>query len=743
MEEQFFSLEALSRFRAKEEAERDRLPYKDFLENFKMLVEENHFKISEKILRPIPNEKNEFVCIKEPYEFIHLFHDCNGQDECITLFQKLLEERDVRVVEQTIENHNSEQGIWFNSTCKGINLRPGLKDEEWASPMPIVLGDDAVHAIVAGRTGSGKSVFLNSLIFSLMAEYAPWEIKIYLADFKKVELSRYLSRYEVPHIRAVAATSEIRYVVSLLSYLTQTMKARQDFFALIGQQKLNEVREKYSIVLPRVLFLVDEFQQLFLEATLKEQVVIGELLTSITKLGRATGYHLLFASQEMVGTMSSSVFANFKARFALGCDADTSAAVLGNAAASRINKKGIVLANTEGTKEEYNQLFKVPYISEDYFYEYLRKITEEGNTYHFRAVHKFYQEERIKNFSELEKLLEVIKSTREKYLHTNSSLVDVLTLGEAVVFNHKKYDYETVFLERGVKKNISVFSPVVDDTVYVCKLLATNFMSSPKASRYRHFILCRNDLFLKKYDLPADVKTSPENVHYSSDFLDDIIAHFERRKKTAKLLNEFSDYSSMEDFAYAAISFRVGEVIDLNEEILAGIKEISTCFTGKGVQDIPKIEKKILEDYGGIEPSYFKVMEYLYDKVTHNKTIPELFEPDIIWIVGAEMVGKFPPKIENVFSDAASYNMLFIFVGSNYEFNDFQKVKTNSDYIFVSVNNEKYYDTFKIPYTKKNANSIAIDFAISSSVTQRAFKKFKYELKEVIVPEIDFDSILE
>lgn len=56
----------------------------------------------------------------------------------------------------------------------------------------------------------------------------------------------------------------------------------------------------------------------------------------------------------------------------------------------------------------------------------------------------------------------------------------------------------------------------------------------------------------------------------------------------------------MEDFAYAAISFRVGEVIDLNEEILAGIKEISTCFAGKGVQDIPKIEKKILEDYGGL-----------------------------------------------------------------------------------------------------------------------------------------------
>ena len=119
----------------------------------------------------------------------------------------------------------------------------------------------------------------------------------------------------------------------------------------------------------------------------------------------------------------------------------------------------------------------------------------------------------------------------KKYLHTNSSLVDVLTLGEAVVFNHKKYDYETVIFGTRSKKEHCVFSPVVDDTVYVCKLLATNFMSSPKASRYRHFILCRNDLFLKNNDLPADVKTSPENVHYSSDFLDDIIAHFERRKK--------------------------------------------------------------------------------------------------------------------------------------------------------------------------------------------------------------------
>ncbi|WP_187305679.1 FtsK/SpoIIIE domain-containing protein [Lachnospira eligens] len=243
---------------------------------------------------------------------------------CIALFQKLLDSKDQRVVGQIIDKDNSYDGLWFNSTREGINLRPGLEDEEWSNPSSVILGDDAVHALVAGRTGSGKSVFLNSVIFSLLAEYSPWELNLFLVDLKKVEFSRYLSKYKVPHINAVAATSEIRYVLSLLNYISNCMIARQNFFALIGQQKISDVRNKYNIVIPRVLLIVDEFQQLFLEATGKEENAITDLLTSITKLGRATGFHLIFASQEMSGTMSQSVFANFKARFALACDADVS-----------------------------------------------------------------------------------------------------------------------------------------------------------------------------------------------------------------------------------------------------------------------------------------------------------------------------------------------------------------------------------------------------------------------------------
>lgn len=745
MSEQLFTLDDLAKLRAKDEEERSRLSYDAYLRNLKALIDENNHKVISTISRPVGNDKDEYVCIKEPYEFMYLFQGCSGQDECIELFEKLLEARDKRVVDQIIDDKPNAKGLWFNTTKNGINLRPGLKDEEWSSPMSIVLGDDTVHALVAGRTGSGKSVFLNSIIFSLLAEYAPWEIDLYLADFKKVELSRYLSKYNVPHIKSVAATSEIRYVVSLLTYLAKTMHARQDFFALIGLQKLSEVRDRYSIVLPRVLFLVDEFQQMFVESTPREQTIIEELLTSITKLGRATGYHLLFASQEMSGTMSSNVFANFKARFALGCDAEVSSRVLGNAAASRIDKKGIVLANTGGTKEEYNQMFKVPYISDEYFYQYLGEITEDAKFYDFSSVHKFYQEDSIKNISELENVLDAISETRKNYLQANSSIFDVITLGEAVVFNYKKYDYETFFLERGVRKNVGIFSPYVDDTAYICKLLATNFMKSPKASEYRHLILARNDLFMKKYDLAKDLKISSDGLFYSIDFLTEMINLFNRRCRETALLNSFHQFPSLKEFAYEALCLRTEHIADFTvadrEVFYETWKEICSYFENKTVKEIPDVENAILEDYE-FDRSYFRVLDMLYAKVTKNKTIVELFEPTIVWLVGAEMIGKYPKDMEIVLTDSTNYNMLFILVASNNDFNDFYMLNKTCDYVFVSGNNETYYTKLRIPFTKKAEKSIAVDFAIASSATQRSFKKFKYDLKEVVIPEIDFDQIL-
>ena len=740
MAEEMLTLDDLAKLKKQREEEKSRLPYQAYLDNLKTLIGEKNPKIYPTINAPKPNNDKQFVCIKEPVEFINLFSSCNGQDECRTLFQQLLDSRDPRVIDQVIDASDDTKGLWFNTTNNGINLRPGLKDEEWSSPITITLGDDAVHSLVAGRTGSGKSVFLNSIIFSLLAEYSPWELDLYLADFKKVEFSRYLSKCNVPHIKAVAATSEIRYVLSLLNYLASCMIARQNFFALIGQQKLSEVREKYQIVLPRVLLIVDEFQQLFLEATGKEEMQITDLLTSITKLGRATGFHLMFASQEMSGTMSQSAFANFKARFALACDSEVSSRILGNPGASKLDKKGMVLANIGAGKEETNQLFKVPFVSEEYFYTYLQHITDCGEKAKYDSVHKFYQEDSIKSMDELDDVLAAIKDVRSDYLAKNSSLFDIVTLGEAVVFNYKKYDYETVFLERGVRKNIGIFSPIVDDTVYVCKLLAENFRTSPKADSYQHHIIVRNDLFMKKMDLAKELNVPNSRVYNSIGFLDEIVGLFKRRSREASLINSYQQYASLKEFAYDAFCLRAEHIItDLSDEEKEVLQELSEYYANKSIEDIPAVQETILDDFD-FEKSYFRIINMLYEKEVNGKSMVDLFDASIFWIIGAEMVGKFPKEMESVLTDAMNFNMLFVLVASNNDFNDFYMCNKACDYLFVTGNNESYYN--KLPFTKKSENSISVDFAISSSATQRSFKKFKFDLNEVVVPEIDFDSIL-
>ncbi len=741
MPEEMLTLDDLAKLKKQREEEKSKLPYKVYLDNLKTLVDEENPKICSTIKEPQLNN-HQYVCIKEPLEFIELFNGCNGQDECKDLFRKLLDEKNPRVIAQIINECEDVNGLWFNTTQNGINLRPGLRDEEWSSPTTITLGDDAVHSLVAGRTGSGKSVFLNSIIFSLLAEYSPWELDLYLADFKKVEFSRYLSKWNVPHIKAVAATSEIRYVLSLLNYLEACMVARQNFFALIGQQKLSDVREKYQIVLPRVLLIVDEFQQLFLEATGKEEMQITDVLTSITKLGRATGFHLMFASQEMSGTMSQSVFSNFKARFALACDAEVSSRVLGNSGAANLDKKGLVLANIGAGKEDTNQLFKVPFVSEEYFYEYLQDITDLGAKVNFNSVHKFYQEDSIKGMDELSNVLDMIKNVRAEYLKKNSSIFDIVTLGEAVVFNYKKYDYETVFLERGVRKNIGVFSPIVDDTAYVCKLLAENFKSSPKAKNYKHYILARNDLFMKKMNLGEELSVPDNRIYNSTGFLDEIIGIFKRRSREATIISNYQQYPSLKEFVYDAYCLRAEHMsLKLSEKDKDVLQELSMYYDHKSVADIPDIQQEILEDYD-FDESYFRVINLLYEKEINGKSMIDIFEPSIFWIIGAEMVGKFPKEMESVLTDAMNYNMLFVLVASNNDFNDFYMCHKACDYLFVTGNNESYYNKLRLPFTHKSENSIAVDFAISSSATQRSFKKFKYKLQEVVVPEIDFDAIL-
>ena len=718
--------------------------------------------VTQNISSPTPNAYGEYVCIKEPIEFIKLFEKySNSKDECQRLFTNLLENRDPAVVEQVIHDNDSDRVMWFNSTEKYINLRPGLRNNETRSPEVVQFGkpDDNVHALVVGSTGSGKSVFLHNLLFSMMAEYAPWELNFFLIDFKKVTLSKYLSNCETPHVKAVAATSEVRYVVSLLNHLNDCMRTRQTFFSYLGIEKLSELRSKYQIMLPRCILLVDEFQQMFLEATSREEREINDILTSITKLGRATGFHLIFASQEMTGTLGASVFANFKVRFALRCTADISSSFLGNPEASTITdrEKGVVYENSKDGKANNNRRFQVPFINEEenYFSDFLKDQTDMADRVSYRSVHKYYQEDFISNYSELVALQKNnnLIDYKRKVLNDYPNIVDILTLGDAVVFNYKKIDCETVFLEYGSKKNIGIFSPRLKDVVYVSKLLSTNFSLSPNSEKCEHWALIRNALFERSFDLKSALNIRDERYFHTDDkfelyFVDEVLY----RKDVVDLIQGYEGDETIAEVASKAyllfMKYYFGDegVKALEDGVdidgYPSLEEYSGYFADNLIENIPANISNLIAHYEDMLEKATEVLSLFYEYKCAGKELSKLFKLIYIWVVGTDIMNTVSSYGSNALAieEASNYQVVFIFAGTS-DARNFELFDT-CDYLFLAGNQERIYDRWGIPYTNKTEDSKVIDFKVKSANIVRSFKKYYSDDDVSDLPRIDFDELL-
>lgn len=745
------------------EEEKNKRPYNVYLQKLLQQYKDGEDVIRSTVTSSLPSDDGLYVCLKEPLDFLKVFDRIsNNKEACCEEFKRLVDNRDRSVIDQVVSSNYDAEGMWFNSTSKGVNLRPGLRDNDVTRPEVTSIGnpEDNVHAIIVGATGSGKSVFLHNLLFSMMAEYAPWELNLYLIDFKKVSLSKYLSQCDTPHVKAVAATSEVRYVVSLLTKLNEYMRARQTFFSYLGIEKLDQLRKKYKIILPRVVVMVDEFQQMFSDATAREADKINEILTSITKLGRATGFHLVFASQEMNGTLSQSAFANFKIRFALRCTRDVSTAFLGNPAAAQIGDKevGIVKENSKDGKEDTNRTFKIPFVEENglYFYEFLEKQTELATQAGFSTIHKYYQEDFISPFSTVEGLLsnEKIKDYKKKLLKENPNYNEVLTLGDAVVFNNKKVDCETVFLERGSKKNIGVFCPELKNLSYVCRLLATNFKLSPFADRYRNIAFILNDLFERSYPI-ADDLVIPSNCiyHTNSDIHGAVFKLINQRKKEMQLLQQFDKYKRLDDFAKAVFLLHA-QYIGINTEKFQSndnsdefpsLNVMCSHFEESGIEDIPSVCSTIKNDYPKYERyinNAFRLLNMVYRAKTENETFIDQYDPYVVWIIGSELAGSFSYEEQRQMAEAPNYRILFVIAGSSVAEN-FSDLYDSCDYLFISGNQEQVYNRWDIPYTNKSEDSKVIDFKVRSAGTQRSFKKYFLESDDVDLPSIPFDDLLE
>ncbi|MCH5376741.1 MAG: AAA family ATPase, partial [Planctomycetes bacterium] len=236
------------------------------------------------------------------------------------------------------------------------------------------------HVLIAGKTGSGKSTLLHALITNLSIHYSPDEVQFYLIDFKKgVEFKAYAA-FDLPHARVIAIESEREFGMSVLDRLDVELKRRGDLFRQHGVQDLKAYRDANPDVrLPRLLLIIDEFQEFFV----KDDKIAQDaalLLDRLVRQGRAFGIHVLLGSQTLAGaySLARSTLGQMAVRIALQCSETDAHLILSddNTAARLLGRPGEAIYNDANGLFEGNHPFQVVWLPDHEREDYLQRLAQ-------------------------------------------------------------------------------------------------------------------------------------------------------------------------------------------------------------------------------------------------------------------------------------------------------------------------------------------------------------------------------
>ena len=240
-----------------------------------------------------------------------------------------------------------------NKTTEAVHLRDVLDCSDFKDArggIPVGLGKDIAgkpvitdlakmpHLLVAGTTGSGKSVCVNTLISSILFSRKPEEVKLLLIDPKMVELSIYNG---IPHLMAPVVT-DMKKAAAVLRWAVREMEARYKAFAASGKRDIKSYNEAHpKAAMPLIVLIIDELADLMMTAPDD----IEESISRLAQMARAAGIHMVLATQRpSVNVITGSIKANVPSRisFAVGSQID-SRTILDMSGAEKLLGKGDML----------------------------------------------------------------------------------------------------------------------------------------------------------------------------------------------------------------------------------------------------------------------------------------------------------------------------------------------------------------------------------------------------------------
>ncbi len=257
-----------------------------------------------------------------------------------------------------------------NENREGVLLREIISNERFKSrdlKLPIALGKSISgvpiigdltsmpHLLIAGTTGSGKSVCVNTIITSLLYKLSPELCKLILIDPKMLELSAYEG---IPHLLSPVIT-DAKKATSALGWTVKEMNNRYKLMSKVGVRNIDGYNEKHKLKMPYIVVVVDEMSDLMLVAG-KE---IENYIQKLSQMARAAGIHIIMATQRpSVDVITGTIKANFPTRvsFQVSSKID-SRTILGEQGAEQLLGKGDMLFMSSA-----NRIIRIhgPYVSE-------------------------------------------------------------------------------------------------------------------------------------------------------------------------------------------------------------------------------------------------------------------------------------------------------------------------------------------------------------------------------------------
>ena len=237
----------------------------------------------------------------------------------------------------------SRENVYLSEILK----HPDFKKKEIKLPIALgksisglpIIGDLASmpHLLIAGTTGSGKSVCINTIILSLLYKHTPEKCKFILIDPKMLELSTYEG---VPHLLCPVIT-EAKKAASVLGWVVKEMENRYKLMTREGVRNIDSYNTKHKLPMPYIVVVVDEMSDLMLVAG-KE---IENYIQKLSQMARAAGIHIIMATQRpSVDVITGTIKANFPTRISFQVTSKIdSRTILGEQGAEQLLGKGDML----------------------------------------------------------------------------------------------------------------------------------------------------------------------------------------------------------------------------------------------------------------------------------------------------------------------------------------------------------------------------------------------------------------